>query len=121
MTRSPRRTTVPPSASGGADRTTGTLRSAEGEVGEAAEAGGEAVDGERGEGAGLAEVPHEVADRQVGADEGQQATGQDLAADPVAERAHQDRNLQRPGGENDRRGQQEGETDGIFAGQAAEH
>src|SRR5580704_11090369 len=92
--------------------------SGEGEVGQAAEAGDSAVEGERGEGAGL-EVAQQEADGQVGADAREQASGQDLAADAVAERPGQVGDLEGPGGEDDGGGEQEREPGGVLVGQAA--
>jgi hypothetical protein len=56
------------------------------QVEDAAEAEDEAVDGERGEGAG-AEIPDEVAHRQVAGDPGEHAGEQRLAEDALAVRA----------------------------------
>src|SRR5580692_4703159 len=92
--------------------------SGEGEVGQAAEPGDGAVDGERGEGTGL-EVAKQEADGQVGADAGEQASGQDLAADAVAERPGQIGDLECAGGEDDGGGEQEREPGGVLVGQAA--
>jgi uncharacterized protein len=77
------------------------------EINEAAEAGQQAVDPERGQRPLLGEVPGEEADRQISADEGQQAAHNDLSVDAVAERAGEVGDLQHPGREDHRRRQQE--------------
>src|SRR5215831_5602158 len=104
--RTPRRHTRP-SRARAVDRPLARL-SDQVEVGDTGQPSDDAVDAERGEGAGL-KVSGYGLHRDIRADAGQHAADHDLAVDAVAERAHQVRDLQRSGSEDDRGGEQERE------------
>src|SRR5262249_2768047 len=77
------------------------------------DAGGEAVDVEGCEGAGL-EVLGEEADGGVGGESGDDAADKDLAANAVTLVAGEVGEFVDAGGEDDRGGEHEGEASGVF-------
>src|SRR5690349_18306179 len=79
---------------------------------------GEAVDGERGQGPGL-EPADEEPDGQVGGDSADDDAEDDLAVDVRSGRAEQRGDLEDPGGQDDRGGQQEGEPGGVLVVEAS--
>ena len=81
--------------------------------------GEQAVDRERGQGPGR-EPAGQPAHRGVRAEAGDDAAGQHLAVDAGAERAGQVGQLEHAGGQDHRRGQQEGEPGRVLVGQPAD-
>src|SRR5262249_60258489 len=76
-----------------------------------------AVDGERRQAIGLEEAEQEL-DGEIGGDRGGDRPDQRLAADVVALRAEQLRQLEDARGTDDRGGEQGGEPGGLLVGEA---
>jgi hypothetical protein len=87
-------------------------------MGEADQARDEAIDRKRRQVAGL-EVTHQEAHGEVCRDAADQGADRDLSVDVFPGRSCETRKFQDAGGEDDRRGEQEGEPRGVFMAETA--